>query len=359
MPPPTTASHPLLARRLLIGAATLTALVGLALLTKSPAARAQSSGAVVDAPVATGAAFERTATDRYETHYLDWIDPARADRPVRAKLYLPAGLTPAQAAAGKLPLVVFSHGIGGSREGYSYLGSHWAANGIAALHLQHVGSDRSIWQGSPLSLLFRLQNAARDEEAIDRARDVSFALDQLLRPGAAWAAAVDRSRIAMAGHSYGANTTLLVAGATVQRDGVPFSLRDERVRAAIVLSAPPFYGLGSPEPILRPVRIPTLHITATGDDIKIPGYNSGVEDRVDVFNALASPKALAVFKDGSHSIFTDRMNAGGADWNPRVKAATRDLSLAFLEKVFFNRPAGVERWAAQHQTMLARFEKAL
>ena len=40
-----------------------------------------------------------------------------------------------------VPLVAFSHGIGGSRRGYSYLGQHWAANGLASLHLQHVGSD--------------------------------------------------------------------------------------------------------------------------------------------------------------------------------------------------------------------------
>jgi dienelactone hydrolase len=355
MPPPAAASNPLLARRVLLGALSLTALVGVALLAKSPQARADP---VTNAGASAGFAFERTAAERYDTHYLEWTDPARADRLVRAKLYVPAG-TMAPAGKADLPLVVFSHGIGGSREGYSYLGSHWAAHGMAALHLQHVGSDRSVWQGSPLGLLFRLQNAAREDEAIDRARDVSFALDQLLRPSAAWANTIDRHRIAMAGHSYGANTALLVAGATVSRDGAPFSLRDERVRAAIVLSVPPFYGLGSPEPILRPVRIPTLHITATGDEIKIPGYNSGVEDRLKVFNAMASPKALAVFKDGSHSIFTDRMGTGGADWNPRVKAATRDLSLAFLEKIFFNRPAGVERWAQQHQGMLARFERAM
>ena len=42
-----------------------------------------------------------------------------------------------------VPLVVFSHGIGGSRLGYTWLGRNFARHGIASLHLQHVGSDRS------------------------------------------------------------------------------------------------------------------------------------------------------------------------------------------------------------------------
>ena len=132
-----------------------------------------------------------------------------------------------------MPLVVFSHGIGGSRRGYSYLGQHWASHGVASLHLQHIGSDRNVWFGNPLGMIGRLQ-------------------------------------------------------------------------AAIVLSAPPFYGEPDPATILAPVTVPTLHVTATGDVIRIPGYYSGAEDRVAVFEATGSAaKALAVFDGGSHSMFTD------------------------------------------------------
>lgn len=109
--------------------------------------------------------------------------------------------------------VVFSHGIGVSRRGYSYLGQHWASHGVASLHLQHIGSDRNVWFGNPLGMIGRLQDAAQDGEAIARAQDLRFALDQLLGPGSELAPHIDAERIAAAGHSYGANTVLLAAGA--------------------------------------------------------------------------------------------------------------------------------------------------
>ncbi len=51
-----------------------------------------------------------------------------------------------------MPLVVFSHGIGGSRQGYSYLGKHWSARGVASLHVQHIGSDAALWRGNPFGV---------------------------------------------------------------------------------------------------------------------------------------------------------------------------------------------------------------
>ncbi len=266
-----------------------------------------------------------------------------------AKLYLPA------LSAGPVPLVVFSHGIGGSREGYTYLGKYWASQGVASLHLQHAGSDRSLWTGNPLTLMSRLQDAARESEAMDRVRDLRFALDRLLadRLGAR----IDSTRIAAAGHSYGANTTLLAAGARVQRGGEALDLSDPRIRAAVVISAPPFYGETDPQAILRNVQVPTLHITAMADDIRIPGYYSGVQDRTAVFASTGSTrKALAVFKDGSHSIFTDRLGTGGAELNPQVKAATRELALGFLRSVWSDQADPLETLASRHQALLARFE---
>lgn len=298
--------------------------------------------------VALAAAMHMPDAGSFETHYLDWADTAR-QRPVLAKLYLPT-----QAGA-PVPLIVFSHGIGGSREGYTYLGKYWAAQGVASLHLQHVGSDRSLWAGNPLTLMSRLQGAAHETEAMDRARDLSFALDHLLAGDLA--PRIDARRIAAAGHSYGANTILLAAGARVEREGHTLDFSDRRIRAAVVISAPPFYGESDPQAILRNVRIPTLHITAAADDIRIPGYYSGLDDRTAVFASTGSArKALAVFKEGSHSIFTDRLGTGGAELNPQVKAATRELALDFLRSVFDGQPEQFGPSAGRHQALLQRFE---
>jgi predicted dienelactone hydrolase len=291
-------------------------------------------------------AFEEPS---FETLEYDWADSVR-QRTVPVRLYLPS-LQPGQQ---RLPLVVVSHGIGGSRRGYSWLGTFLATHGMAALHLQHVGSDRQVWMGNPLGVVGRLQDAAHDREAIARAQDLRYALDQVL--AGEHAARFDTGRIAAAGHSYGANTTLLASGARVQREGRLVDLRDERIRAAIVMSAPPFYGEREPERILGSVTLPTLHVTCTEDVIRIPGYYSGFEDRLAVFDAIGSArKWLAVFEGGSHSVFTDRAGTGGTSLNPQVKTATRTLALAFLRDVWDGDAAALRAWPREHSSLLSRF----
>ncbi len=324
---------------------TLTALCLTAALA-APAARADSP---IPAPAASAPA--ELAGVPFGTMDFDWRDESRG-RSVPVRLYLPDG-----AAAGKpVPLVVFSHGIGGSRMGYSYLGRYWASQGYASLHLQHVGSDRNLWAGNPFGLVGRLRDAAQDKEAIARVLDLHFALDQLL--AGPLASRIDADRIVAAGHSYGANTTLLAAGAQVERAGQRLDFRDPRIKAAIILSAPPFYGETDPSKILAGITVPTLHVTCTEDIIRIPGYYSGATDRVAVFDATGGPrKALAVFSGGSHSMFTDRSGTGGMALNPKVKEATRALSLAFLKDVFDGEDAALRQWPAQFAGIVARYTR--
>jgi len=280
----------------------------------------------------------------------DWTDPRRARR-VPVRLYLPSWASVDRPA----PLVVFSHGLGGSRFGYSYLGGHWAGQGFASLHLQHVGSDNSLWNADGrLALLMRMHEAAQEAEVIARVLDLRFALDQLL--GEDVGRQIDGGLVIAAGHSYGANTTLLAAGARVERSGSPLDLREPRLRAAIIISAPPFHGESSPQRILSAVGVPTLHITGTEDVIRIPGYYSDASDRVAVFNGVGhARKTLAVFTGGSHSMFTDRTAAGGMQLNARVKSATQELTTAFLRSVVTGDDSGLQAWPQRHGAILSRF----
>ncbi len=281
----------------------------------------------------------------------EWYDGAR-DRTVPVRLYLPVHDRETEREAPEpLGLVVFSHGLGGSRAGYSHLGRHWAGQGFASLHLQHAGSDRAVWRtGGTLDRLWALQAAASPENAIARARDVSFALDRLfLDP--TLAAAIDPSRIAVAGHSYGANTAMLVAGARFEEGGLPATLRDPRIRAAVLMSAPPFpVGFDSGR-VLAGIDIPTLHLTTVDDVIRVPGHWSQAQDRIALYEALATaPKWLAVFEFGPHNVFTDR----GAD--PRaqaVKRASRDLSTAFMRTVLDGRTQSLDTAFAAHAGLFA------
>ena len=282
----------------------------------------------------------------------DWHDAAR-QRDVPVLLYRPTAEPP---SGRPWPLVVFSHGLGGSREGYRHLGSHWAAHGFASLHVQHVGSDRRLWRGdgNPLALWGRIGEAASEAEAIARTQDLRFALDRLESTQAG--AQLDAGRCVVAGHSYGANTALLSIGARLQRQGHRVGFTEPRFQAAILISAPPFHGEGDPAAIVGGIRVPTLHITATGDDIRIPGYFSDHRDRIALFEATGGPrKLLAVYEGGSHSMFTDRMATGGFELNRQVKAATQALTLAFLRSVTQGDDLALREWPERHRHLLARF----
>jgi len=329
--------------------------LGLAALCAQPASSATTEAAPNAQTTVDAAGVVSVDPTLFTTLTFQWKDAAR-DRAVPAKLYLPAG---PKLGAGTVPLVVFSHGIGGSMDGYTYLGRFFAAQGYASLHVQHVGSDRQIWWGNPLKLASRLSDAAQDSEALNRVKDVKFALDSLL--GDPVGKLMDVKRLIAAGHSYGANTTMLLVGAKVDINGSTVWVKDPRFSAAILISAPPFYGLGDPLNIVSGIDVPTLHITATADDIQIPGYHSGVADRLALFQATGATtqaaKVLAVFKDGSHSIFTDRMGTGGVALNPQIKVATRQLALAFLTWLHAKDTAALERWSGQNAVLLSQFEK--
>ena len=281
------------------------------------------------------------------------LDP---DRPApTALLYMP----PQASATAPAPLVVFSHGIGGSRQGYSHLGRHWAANGWASLHVQHPGSDSRLWTGSPWLLMSRMQQAAQESEALARVLDLRHALDAALAHPQL-GPRLDAQRVAAAGHSYGANTVLLASGAAVPRQGQVLPLADPRIRAAVVISAPPFHGESDPAAILGALRLPMLHITSVGDDIRIPGYRSTAADRVALYRMTGSPdKALVVYRDGAHSMFTDRLSPGGETHNANVKRATQALTLAFLDRVFHQHTQAWAAWPEHHGALLAEWEGPL
>jgi predicted dienelactone hydrolase len=280
---------------------------------------------------------------------LEWLDSSR-NRVVPIRFYLPLQNTSQITAS---PLVVFSHGLGGSRYGYSYLARYFASNGIASLHLQHVSSDKSIWGGNVLGLIERLAIALQTNEAVARVQDLSFALDMLLSSDLA--KYVDKSRVAAAGHSYGANTALIAAGAQVRQDGQFRSLSDKRIRATVAISAPHYYSREDTSRSLASVSVPSLHITATEDNIRLPGYFSSVQDRLDVFEATGSAlKWLAVFEGGSHSVFTDRMGTGGIALNPKVKLATAELATGFLKAVFEGNESVAKEWALKHADIVSK-----
>ena len=52
-------------------------------------------------------------------------------------------------------------------------------------------------------------------------------------------------------------------------------------------------------------------------------------------------------------MFTDRAVTGGVDLNPKVKAATAELALAFLDLVYDGDRTPMTRWNAKWQPIVA------
>ena len=142
-----------------------------------------------------------------------WLDAAR-QREVPVKVRWPEA---AAVDAGPLPVVLFSHGLGGTREGGSVWGEAWSAAGFVVVHLQHAGSDLAAVRAVTNTFTDQraLRSAAGPMQLLARLRDVSFALDEIGRRHAArqtrWAS-VRPDQVGLCGHSFGAHTTLGMAG---------------------------------------------------------------------------------------------------------------------------------------------------
>lgn len=243
-----------------------------------------------------------------ESFLADWHDRDR-NRTVPVKVYYPT--EHGRPAPGPLPVVLFSHGLGGSREGYSYLGLHWASHGYVCVHLQHRGSDDSVWrgQGEPLKAL---KEAARNpRSAIDRTADVRFVLDRLEKlqsEEGPLKGRLDLKRIGMAGHSFGAHTTLAVAGqVAVLPWGREISQADPRIKAAVIMSPPVPQRPAQRQKAYQKIAIPCFYMTGTEDDSPIGQTRK--EDRrlpFDLSGDLAD-RYLVIFTGGDHMIFSGRV----------------------------------------------------
>ena len=177
--------------------------------------------------------YSRRAPEANLAGDMRWTDASR-QRTLPLRLRLPSGDSQ---DSSPVPLVLFSHGLGGSVEAGTLWAQAWADAGIATLHLQHPGSDTELLRAEGPGALRRAANA---EQLMQRALDVRFVLDELQRR----AAELPRLRldaVGLAGHSYGAHTTLAVAGQNYP-GGRQAPLADARLRAFAAFSPSPGQG---------------------------------------------------------------------------------------------------------------------
>jgi predicted dienelactone hydrolase len=211
---------------------------------------------------------------------------------------------PLSPAVVRFPLILLSHGTGGSALQMMWLGRYLAAHGFIVAALNHHGNTGAEPSPDPRGFLLYWE----------RARDLSVALDRLLADSV-FGPRIDTTRIGAAGFSLGGYTVITIAGgrfnprqfaefcASAQRDftcapqpefprapelfaalqttdsltrqslaHASDSYRDARVRAVFAIA--PALGGGFTAQDFRDVRVPVSIVVGQGDTITPPATNA-------------------------------------------------------------------------------------
>jgi dienelactone hydrolase len=211
-----------------------------------------------------------------------------ADRPLPTTVWYPAeGRGP---AAGRHPLVLFSHGLGGLPEDFAGLATGWAAAGfvVAAPAYPHTNGRTTVSRAD-------LRNQPADAAyVLRRLRD--------LGPGDPLARHIDPGDVAAVGFSAGGYTTMGLFGPG----------HDPALRAAVVISAreaPGPFG-GAPSPMLF------LH----GDADRVVPIEA---DRA-AFASVPWPKRFVMLPGRGHGEFLDPGHPGFAQVSELILTFLRD-----------------------------------
>ena len=219
-------------------------------------------------------------------------DGREISRPVTTDLWYPSAANPAP-----WPLVVFGHGFATTPFRYRRLLRAWAAAGyLVAAPVFPLGNAHA--PGGP-----------DENDIVNQPRDMSFVISRLLAasasPESTLHGLVDRTRIAVAGQSDGAETAFATA---YER---PW--HDRRVRAAVILSG----AVLGRHVGLVPRTVPLLAVQGTADRINPPVYT------LDLFHAVGRPKFLLLLGRAGHL---------GPYTVPGARlAAVEHVSIAFLD----------------------------
>ena len=294
----------------------IVALVAALVFPFAPLARAQQT---TETPTYVGPAI--VEVEQIKTV---WHDQTR-DRDVPVKIFYPR-------APGPFPLIILSHGLGGSRDTLTYLGRAWAQHGYVCAQIQHLGTDESVWRSatSEAQAEAAMKRAGGDlENILNRPRDVSFSIDQLLALNADAKSElngkINADAIGVAGHSLGGLTALLSAGQRAIAGELSVDLSDPRIKACVAMSSP----LNAFAPLseqFADYKTPTFSLVGQNDNIVLGATIAHAQ----IYNAINAPDQYLLILAGA-----DHMTFAGERLGPDAPADARDHALISMATLAF------------------------
>jgi len=191
------------------------------------------------------------------------------------------------------PLVLLSHGAGGSAMQMAWLGTALARAGFVVVAVDHPGDNaEGKLTAEGMTLWW------------ERATDLSQVLDGMLAD-AEFGKKIDEAKVGAAGFSLGGYTVLELAGA--QTDASEFFEMCKENADAAVCHLPEMRGMGTPAEVLRAVRKTSAISLARSNEL----YS---DDRIDAVFAMAPAVAFTMTEDSLRAIrLPVEMVVGDAD----------------------------------------------
>lgn len=239
------------------------------------------------------------------------VRDGKRNKDLKVKVYAPDG-------PGRFPVIVFSHGAGGSRESFGPLARYWASHGFISIHPSHADAlvGGAATGTAPRGALGGLLNRTLESPAAwaNRARDLSSVmngLDQVEKAVPSLKGHLDRKRIGVGGHSFGGFTAMLSGGATIDlsESEKDRTYVDPRVKAILVVSGQGTGQQGLTARSWRKVFIPMMTVTGS-EDRGIAGQ--GPEWKKQPFELSRPGGKYHVFLEGAnHFSFGGELAGGG------------------------------------------------
>ena len=345
-------------------------------ITRGKAQRFDAPPLALDGPYAVGT-IERTITDEERPLTLTvWYPSNGENAPLQYPFVPPFSVDgfgsrdaePVQDVA-PFPLVIFSHGSGGSRVLSLFLTEHLASQGFVVMAADHPGN------GAQETVLgqqdFATNYALRPDDIL---RQIDYAADVLNVDEGFLAGKIDMERVGVIGHSFGGWTALAASGGRLdftqlddycdqvsEDNNVCFvaPLKDEiaairgldttpqgpwnattdtRIKAVIALAP-----WNAPLLNVNAVAIPSMIIVGSEDT------TTPAERDADVFYAqLPAPRSLVTLELGGHYLFVDEcpdvlLRFGAQDvctdpvWDmTRAHDIIRHMTTAFMRQYLMN-----------------------